>query len=69
MPVIEHCCERGTPPPDPWDLRNYAEAFARWFRGEAERRRPPVADLMRRVADQLDEAADRLWLEVVRRGG
>jgi len=69
MPVIEHCCERGTPPPDPWDLHNYAEAFARWFRDEAPCRRPQVAGLMRRVADQLDEAADRLWLAMVRRDG
>lgn len=67
MPVIEHCCERGTSPPDPWDLRDYAEAFARWFRTASVHRVPWVTALMCRRADQLDAAADRLWLAMVRR--
>jgi len=67
--VIDHCLSRGSMAPDPGDLRDYAEAFARWLRTASAHRVPWVADIMRRVADQLDEAADRLWLAMVRRGG
>jgi len=65
-PVIDHCLSRGSMAPDPWDLRDYAEVYAAWLRTASVHRVPWVTALMCRRADQLDAAADRLWLEMVR---
>jgi len=67
MPVIEHCLSRGSPPPDPWDLCNYAQVFAQRLREASEHRAAWVTALVQRRADLLDEAADRLWIAMVRR--
>lgn len=68
MPVIAHCLDRGTPAPDPLDLRSYAEAWADWLRDASELRLSWIAASMCRSADQLDAAADRLWLAMLQRG-
>jgi len=67
MPVIDHCLARGSSPPDPWALCNYAQAFADRLREMSGDRVPWVTELMCRRADLLEGAAGRLWLAMVQR--
>jgi len=65
--VVEHCCERGTPAPDPLGLCAYAEEWAGWCRDAAGHSDERAAGLLHSRAGQLDAAADRLWRAMVQR--
>lgn len=65
--VVRHCLARGSMAPDPWDLHTYAATLARQLREQAEGRRQWVAATLHRHADQLDAAADQLWLTMIQR--
>jgi len=66
--VAHHCLARGSAPPDTRGLRAYAKEFAQRLREMSGDRVPWVAEIMCRRADQLDEAADRLWLAMIQLG-
>lgn len=65
--VVDHCLARGSLAPDPWDLRAYASTLAQQLRTAAEGRRQWVAATLVRHADELDAAADQLWLTMIQR--
>lgn len=66
--VIAHCHQRGTQPPDPWDLRLGADTYATLLRSQADHHFPAAAGQLRRAACRVEEASLLLGVELVRRG-
>jgi len=66
--VIEHCRKRGTVPPNPWALRDHADACGALLRGCAHCHFPALAGQLRRAAVDVDTAALLMMVGLVRRG-